>query len=124
MTNSPKSKPAKPSHKNAYWIVRRLWSEHIWPYWPQLLLAFLVLSLLAATSGVYPLIIKYSFETLSGGDMSFLWWVMLIIVVVTSLKGGIDYLQSILTSRISIDLASTCRSGCSRTCCTPTSPAC
>ena len=81
-----------------------MWSEHIRGYWPRLLLAFLLLSLLAATSGAYPLIIKYSFEMLSGGDTSFLWWIMGIIVAVTSLKGGVDDLQSILTSRISIDL--------------------
>ncbi len=104
MTNDPKSKPARPTYGSAYWIMRRMWSEHIWGYWPRLLLAFLLLSLLAATSGAYPLIIKYSFEMLSGGDTSFLWWIMGIIVAVTSLKGGVDYLQSILTSRISIDL--------------------
>ena len=67
MTNSPKSKPARSNQKSASWIIRRLWSEHVQGYWPQLLLAFLLLSLLAATSGAYPLIIKYSFETLSTG---------------------------------------------------------
>ena len=104
MTNSPKSKPARPNHKSAYWITRRLWSEHVRAYWPQLLLAFLLLSLLAATAGAYPLIIKYSFETLSTGDTTFLWWVMGVIVAVTSLKGAVDYLQNVLTSRISINL--------------------
>ena len=68
------------------------------------MLAFLLLSLLAATAGAYPLIIKYSFETLSTGDTTFLWWVMGVIVVVTSLKGAVDYLQNVLTSRISINL--------------------
>ncbi len=104
MTNSPKSKPARPTSRSAYWITRRLWSEHVRAYWPQLLLAFLLLSLLAATAGAYPLIIKYSFETLSTGDTTFLWWVMGVIVVVTSLKGAVDYLQNVLTSRISIKL--------------------
>ena len=104
MTNDPNSKLARPNYKSAYWIMRRLWSEHVRGYWPQLLLAFLLLSLLAATTGSYPLIIKYSFESLSGGDSSFLWWVIGVIVAVTSLKGGIDYLQSVLTSRISINL--------------------
>ena len=104
MTNSPKSKPARPTSRSALWITRRLWSEHVRAYWPQLLLAFLLLSLLAATAGAYPLIIKYSFETLSTGDTTFLWWVMGVIVVVTSLKGAVDYLQNVLTSRISINL--------------------
>jgi ATP-binding cassette, subfamily B, bacterial MsbA len=104
MIGTPKMNSASPNHKNAYWIVRRLWREHVQGYWPRLLLAFLLLCMLAAISGAYPLIIKYSFETLSGGDTSFLWWIVGIIVAVTSFKGGIDYLQAILTSRISIDL--------------------
>jgi subfamily B ATP-binding cassette protein MsbA len=104
MTNSPKSKLARPTPRSAYWITRRLWSEHIRGYWPQLLLAFLLLSVLAATQGAYPLIIKYSFESLSTGDTTFLWWVMGVIVVVTSLKGAVDYLQNVVTSRISINL--------------------
>jgi subfamily B ATP-binding cassette protein MsbA len=95
---------ASPDHKNAYWIMRRLWHEHVRGYWPQLLLALFLLSLLAAASGAYPLIIKYSFESLSGGDTTFLWLIMAVIVIVTSLKGGIDYLQAIVTSRISINL--------------------
>ncbi|MGO9485186.1 MAG: ABC transporter ATP-binding protein [Rhodomicrobium sp.] len=104
MTNSPKSKPARPNQKSAYWIMRRLWPEHVQKYWLQLLLAFALLALLASTQGAYPLIIKYSFESLSNGDTTFLWWIMGIIVAVTSLKGGIDYLQNVLTSRISINL--------------------
>ncbi len=104
MTNSPKSKPARPNQKSAYWIMRRLWPEHIQKYWLQLLVAFALLSLLASTQGAYPLIIKYSFESLSNGDTTFLWWIMGIIVAVTSLKGGIDYLQNVVTSRISINL--------------------
>lgn len=104
MNSSSKPKPDLQAHKNAYWIMRRLWSDHVRAYWAQLLLAFLLLSLLAGTSGAYPLIIKYSFETLSTGDTTFLWYVMAVIVVVTSLKGAVDYVQSVLTSRISIDL--------------------
>ncbi len=84
--------------------MRRLWPEHVQKYWLQLLLAFALLALLASTQGAYPLIIKYSFESLSNGDTTFLWWIMGIIVAVTSLKGGIDYLQNVLTSRISINL--------------------
>ncbi len=104
MTNFGKPEASRSDVKSTRWIMRRLWAEHVRQYWPRLLLALLLLSLLAATSGAYPLIIKYSFESLSGGDTSFLWWIMGIIVAVTSLKGGIDYVQSIVTSRISIDL--------------------
>ncbi|HZV21269.1 MAG TPA: ABC transporter ATP-binding protein [Hyphomicrobiales bacterium] len=85
-------------------LTRRLWSEHIRRYVPQLALAFVLISLLAATTGAYPLIIKYSFDMLSSGNTGFLGVIMAGIVVVTSTRGAIDYLQSYFTNRISIDL--------------------
>jgi ATP-binding cassette, subfamily B, bacterial MsbA len=81
-----------------------LWREHVRVYWLQLLLAFVLMSMLASASGAYPIVIKYSFEKLSNGDTTFLWQVMAIIVAVTSFKGALDYLQSVVTSRISINL--------------------
>jgi ATP-binding cassette, subfamily B, bacterial MsbA len=104
MTGSQKSKQAPPNHKSAVWIAGRLWREHVRAYWLQLLLAFVLMSLLASASGAYPIVIKYSFEKLSNGDTTFLWQVMAIIVAVTSFKGTLDYLQSVVTSRISISL--------------------
>jgi subfamily B ATP-binding cassette protein MsbA len=104
MKTLSKSKPPRPNHRNAFWIMRRLWSDHIRAYWLQLMLALVLISLLAGTTGAYPLIIKYSLDMLSKGDTSFLWLIMAAIVAVTSIKGLIDYLQSILTSRISINL--------------------
>ena len=82
----------------------RLWLDHIRAYWFRLALALALLSLLAGTAGAYPLIIKYSYDMLSGGDTSFLWIILAVIVAVTSVKGGIDYLSSLLTNRISLDL--------------------
>src|SRR6516225_5653190 len=99
-----KSKPSRPNHRNAFWIMRRLWTDHIRAYWLQLMAAFLLISVLAGTTGAYPLIIKYSYDMLSKGDTSFLWLIMAAIVAVTSAKGLIDYLQSVLTNRISINL--------------------
>ncbi len=84
--------------------MRRLWSEHVRAYVPQLILALVLISLLAGITGLYPVIIKYSYDMLSSGKVSFLWAIMATLVVVTSVKGLLDYLQSILTNRISIRL--------------------
>ena len=94
----------RPKHKNSIWMMRRLWSEHVRAYLPQLILAFILISLLAGITGLYPVIIKYSYDMLSSGNMSFLWLIMITFVVVTSTKGLLDYLQSLLTNRISINL--------------------
>ncbi len=104
MTGSLKSQPGRPNHKSAFWIAGRLWLEHVRPYWLELFVAFFLMALLASASGAYPLVIKYSFEKLANGDTTFLWQVMGIIVALTSFKGGLDYLQSVFTSRISINL--------------------
>jgi subfamily B ATP-binding cassette protein MsbA len=104
MKTTPKPEPSRPNHRNSFWIMRRLWLDHIRAYWLQLVLALVLLSLLAGTTGAYPLIIKYSYDMLSKGDTGFLWLIMAAIVAITSAKGLIDYLQSILTNRISINL--------------------
>jgi subfamily B ATP-binding cassette protein MsbA len=94
----------RPKHKNSLWMMRRLWSEHVRTYLAQLILALILISLLAAITGAYPVIIKYSYDMLASGNMSVLWAIMAALVAVTSLKGLLDYLQSILTNRISIKL--------------------
>ncbi len=85
-------------------MMRRLWSEHVRNYLPQLFLAFALISLLAAITGAYPVIIKYSYDMLASGNTSFLWAILLAVVLVTGVKGLVDYLQSVLTTRISINL--------------------
>jgi ATP-binding cassette, subfamily B, bacterial MsbA len=104
MTGFSQPKPEPASARSALWIAGRLWQDHVRVYWTQLLVAFVLMALLASASGAYPLIIKFSFEKLSNGNTDFLWTVMALIVGVTSLKGVLDYLQSVLTSRISVYL--------------------
>jgi ATP-binding cassette, subfamily B, bacterial MsbA len=94
----------RPKHKNSAWMMRRLWSEHVRGYLPQLILALVFITLLAAITGAYPIIIKYSYDMLASGNTSFLWAILVAVVVVTGAKGLLDYLQSVLTSRISIKL--------------------
>lgn len=84
--------------------MRRLWSDHVRAHLPQLIFAFVLITMLAGITGAYPVIIKYSYDMLSSGDMSFLWLIMVAMVVVTSTKGLLDYIQSVLTNRISINL--------------------
>ncbi len=93
MAKKQKLNPKRPDHKNAFWMMRRLWSEHVRAYLPQLALAFILMSLLAGTTGAYPLIIKYSYDMLSSGSTAFLWVIMVGLVAVTTTKGIIDYLQ-------------------------------
>ena len=84
--------------------MRKLWTGHVRNYVPKLILAFILMSMLAATTGAYPLIIKYSYDMLSSGNLGFLWVIMAGLVAVTTTKGLLDYFQAILTTRISIQM--------------------
>jgi ATP-binding cassette, subfamily B, bacterial MsbA len=104
MLTKSRTQFVRPVPKSSLSMMRRLWTEHVRGYLPQLGLAFVLISLLAATTGAYPLVIKYSFDMLSSGNIGFLWVLMATIVAITSMRGLIDYLQSLLTNRISIQL--------------------
>ena len=80
--------------------LRRFIDDWVLPRWRQIAVALVLTSGLAATTGGYPLIIKYAFDTLLKGDASALPWVMLAIVVVTVTRSLIIYLHNVMTARI------------------------
>ncbi|MBT3070442.1 ABC transporter ATP-binding protein/permease [Rhodomicrobium sp. Az07] len=94
----------RPIHKNSLWLIRQLWSDHIRIYLWRLIGAFILISILAGVTGLYPIVIKYSYDLLAKGEMSYLWLIMLTMVGVTALKGMLDYFQAVYTNRISITL--------------------
>ncbi|MFT4079258.1 ABC transporter ATP-binding protein [Rhodomicrobium sp.] len=101
MSKRPHSRPI---HKSSRWLIRQLWIDHIRAYLWRLIGAFILISILAGVTGLYPIVIKYSYDLLAKGDMGYLWMIMLGMVGVTALKGLLDYLQAVYTNRISITL--------------------
>ncbi len=81
-------------------LTRRAWNEWVVKYWRQLLVALVFMATMAAATGTYPLIIKYSYDTLSAGAIDNLWLILTAIVCVTLLKGLFDYAQAIVTNRV------------------------
>ncbi len=82
--------------------LHRFVRDWVAPRWRQILIALLFTSGLAATTGGYPLIIKYSFDSLMRADSSTLPWVLAAIVVVTSARSLFLYQHQVLGSRIVI----------------------
>ena len=80
--------------------LRRFIDDWVLPRWRQIAVALVLTSGLAATTGGYPLIIKYAFDTLLKGDGSALPWVMAAIVLVTVTRSVIIYLHNVVTARI------------------------
>ena len=81
-------------------LLKRCWRAWVGHRWRALVAALALMAVVAATTGAYPLIIKYSYDTLSTGDMSFLTTVLIAIVAVTAIKGLFLYLQTVATNRI------------------------
>jgi ATP-binding cassette, subfamily B, bacterial MsbA len=80
--------------------LRRFLEDWVFPRWREIVLALILTSGLAATTGGYPLIIKHSFDTLLKGDGSMLPLVVGAIIIVTLLRSIIIYLHSIVGARI------------------------
>jgi ATP-binding cassette, subfamily B, bacterial MsbA len=80
--------------------LRRFLEDWVFPRWREIVLALILTSGLAATTGGYPLIIKHSFDTLLKGDGSMLPLVVGAIIIVTLLRSIVIYLHTIVSARI------------------------
>ncbi len=81
-------------------LLSRFLADWVWPRWRDLLAAFLLMALLAAATGAYPAIISRSFDTLLGGNMAALPWILAVIVTATVVRSILLYLQTVATNRI------------------------
>jgi ATP-binding cassette, subfamily B, bacterial MsbA len=82
---------------------RLLWrfvSDWVVPRWRQLLVVLLLMACLAAVTGGYPMIIKFSFDTLLQNEGQHLLLVLAAIVIITMLRSVFLYLQTVATQRI------------------------
>jgi ATP-binding cassette, subfamily B, bacterial MsbA len=103
-------------------LIRRFWREWLSHRKGELAVSFLLMTLLAATSGAYSQIVKDSFDALvppSGAgnspaapNLTSLWWVVGLIIVVTNSRSVLLYLQTVATNRtvlrISVDIQRAC----------------
>lgn len=81
-------------------LLSRFLTDWVWPRRRQLVGTFLLTGLLAAVTAAYPMIIKHSFDALTGGRIDMLPWVLAAIVGMTLLRSLLLYLQTVATSRI------------------------
>ena len=102
---SSTAKPARlPLDAHARGLVWRFLSDWLLPRWRQLLVAALLMGLLAAATGGYPIIIKYAFDTLLKGEVNFLPHVLVAIVAITLVRSVLLYLAAVETQRLVLRL--------------------
>ena len=85
-------------------LLKRFLADWIRPRWRQLLVALGLTGALALTTGAYPMVIKFSFDNLLSGDVSWLPWVLVAIVTVTLARSILLYMQTVASQRIVLRL--------------------
>jgi len=86
-------------------LLKRFLADWIRPRWRELLIALGLTGALALATGAYPMVIKFSFDNLLEGDVSWLPWVLAAIVTITLARSTFLYLQTVATQRIGLRLA-------------------
>ena len=81
-------------------LAARMWREWVRPYRGKLMLSFLLMAVVAATTGAYPLLIDQSYAMFSAQDRGMLLAIPLAIIAVTVIKGTSLYTQTVVTSDI------------------------
>jgi subfamily B ATP-binding cassette protein MsbA len=85
-------------------LLARFLADWIKPRWRELLIALLLTAGLAAATGAYPMVIKFSFDNLLQGDVGWLPWVLVGIVFITLARSVLLYLQTVATQQIVLRL--------------------
>ncbi|MGH1418778.1 MAG: ABC transporter ATP-binding protein [Hyphomicrobiaceae bacterium] len=85
-------------------LLARFFKDWVWPRRAHIAIALCYTAVLAAVSGCYPIIIKYSFDILlkqtADSDPIVLWYVLAAIIAATALRSLFLYLQTVATQRI------------------------
>ncbi len=109
-----KQVPAGETDHSSRQLIGRLWRDWMRPHLRQILLAFFLMVVVAATSGAYPLIIDQAisvmteFETATAdeGDRRLLLLIPIAVILVTLAKGFASYGQSVLVQSVAFKVIS------------------
>lgn len=86
-------------------LLSRFISDWLRPRWRELFAVFLLTAALSVVTGAYPVVIKFSFDNLLDGDVTWLPWVLGAIIVVTAARAIFLYMQTVATNRIMLRLS-------------------
>ncbi|MBX9861217.1 MAG: ABC transporter ATP-binding protein/permease [Hyphomicrobium sp.] len=85
-------------------LLSRFLHDWVRPRWRELLVALALTAGLALATGAYPMVIKFSFDSLLKGDVSWLPWVLVGIIGITAARSVFLYMQTVTTQRIVLRL--------------------
>jgi subfamily B ATP-binding cassette protein MsbA len=81
-------------------LLRRLWADWVRPRWRTLAAAVVFMTVVAASTGAYPLLIKHAYDLYEAGDLRVIWLMPIAILAITGIKGGAFYLQTVFMNKV------------------------
>ena len=81
-------------------LLRRLWDEHLYRHRGRLLVVLLLTAIMAALTGLYPVVIDRAFSMFAARDRRILYQVPALVVVITAAKAAATYGQTVLTQSL------------------------
>ncbi|HEY4135188.1 MAG TPA: ABC transporter ATP-binding protein [Alphaproteobacteria bacterium] len=82
------------------YLLRRLWRDWVSDHWRQLISVGLSMALVAGATGVYPLLIDWTYTMFTTQDPRVVWLVPVLVLGVTTVRGMAMYAQNVWTSHI------------------------
>jgi len=80
--------------------IRRLWQSQMRAHWRMLAVVLACIGLVAAATGLYPVLIKHAFDAFTNKDTQAILYAPLFVIAVTSVRGFSLLAQSVLTNKV------------------------
>lgn len=81
-------------------LMARLWRDWVSGHWRALLVVVVLMGIVSAATGAYPLLIDWTYTLFESKDMRVIWLVPALAVAITAVKGMAMYSQNVMTNRI------------------------
>ena len=81
-------------------LLHRLWREHLRRHRGRLLVVLLLTGIMAALTGLYPVVIDRAFSMFAARDQRILYQVPVLVVAITAAKAAATYGQTVLTQSL------------------------
>ncbi len=94
---TPRQLLAEPGTKH---LLRRLWHDHLRHHRGRLMVVLLLTAVMAALTGLYPVVIDRAFTMFAARDPRILYQVPILVVAITTAKAAATYGQTVLTQSL------------------------
>jgi subfamily B ATP-binding cassette protein MsbA len=81
-------------------LMSRLWRDWVSAHWRSLVLVVVLMGMVSAATGAYPLLIDWTYSLFEAKDARVVWMVPALAVIITAVKGLAMYSQTVMTNRI------------------------